>query len=83
LKRGSKESFGVFMIQLALNALWSYLFGLHNPMLAGIEIIILWLMILKPTQFVKINKIVVIYCYPLSCLGKFCCGFKWKYLVVE
>jgi tryptophan-rich sensory protein len=38
-----------FAIQLALNALWSYLFfGLHNPMLAGIEIIILWLMILKP-----------------------------------
>jgi tryptophan-rich sensory protein len=69
LKRGSKESFGVFAIQLALNALWSYLFfGLHNPMLAGIEIIILWLMILKPTQFVKINKMPVIY-YCLILLG--------------
>jgi tryptophan-rich sensory protein len=37
-KGGSKESVGLFMIQLALNALWSYLFW-HNPMLAGIEII--------------------------------------------
>jgi tryptophan-rich sensory protein len=48
-----------FAIQLALNALWSYLFfGLHNPMLAGIEIIILWLMIFETySQFVKINKI--------------------------
>jgi tryptophan-rich sensory protein len=36
------------MIQLALNALWSYLF--FGFMLAGIEIIILWLMILKPTH---------------------------------
>ena len=35
-----------FWIQLALNALWSYLFfGLHNPLLALIELIILWLMI--------------------------------------
>jgi tryptophan-rich sensory protein len=41
LKRGSK-ALVFFAIQLALNALWSYLFfGLHNPMLAGIEIIII------------------------------------------
>jgi tryptophan-rich sensory protein len=32
-------------------------FGLHNPMLAGIEIIVLWLMILRPTHNSKINKI--------------------------
>jgi tryptophan-rich sensory protein len=58
LKKGSKESFGVFAIQLALNALWSYLFfGLHNPMLAGIEIIILWLMIFEILSVFKINKI--------------------------
>lgn len=54
-----KNALVVFAIQLALNALWSYLFfGLHNPMLAGIEIIILWLMIFETyTQFYKINKI--------------------------
>jgi benzodiazapine receptor len=54
-----KKALIVFAIQLALNALWSYLFfGLHNPMLAGLEIIILWLVIYETyLQFSKINKI--------------------------
>jgi len=54
-----KKALIFFAIQLALNALWSYLFfGLKNPMLAGIEIILLWLMIFETyTQFVRINKI--------------------------
>lgn len=48
----------LFTIQLALNGLWSYLFfGLHNPMLAGIEIIVLWLLIYETyLQFSRINK---------------------------
>lgn len=47
-----------FWIQLALNALWSYLFfGLHNPLLALIEIVLLWLMIFETfLQFNKVNK---------------------------
>ena len=54
-----KKAFLFFLIQLALNALWSYLFfGLHNPMLASFEIIILWLMIYETyIQFKKIDKI--------------------------
>jgi len=54
-----KKALVFFAVQLALNALWSYLFfGLHNPMLAGLEIIILWLMIYETyIQFAKINKI--------------------------
>ncbi|MFM9825531.1 TspO/MBR family protein [Flavobacterium sp.] len=54
-----KKALVVFAVQLALNALWSFLFfGLKNPMLAGIEIIILWLMIFETyIQFSKINKI--------------------------
>lgn len=54
-----KKAVIIFAIQLALNALWSFLFfGLKNPMLAGIEIIILWLMIYETyIQFSKINKI--------------------------
>lgn len=58
-KEAVKKALVVFAIQLALNALWSYLFfGLHNPLLAGLEIIILWLMIYETyIQFVKINKI--------------------------
>lgn len=48
-----------FWIQLALNALWSYLFfGLHNPLLAMIEIVVLWLMIYETfVQFNKVNKV--------------------------
>ncbi len=45
-----------FFLQLALNALWSFLFfGLKNPMLALIEIILLWLMIYE--TYMKFNKI--------------------------
>lgn len=54
-----KKAMVFFIIQLALNALWSYLFfGLRNPMLAGLEIIVLWLMIYETyLKFSKINKI--------------------------
>ncbi|TDD99261.1 TspO/MBR family protein [Flavobacterium cellulosilyticum] len=54
-----KKALVLFAVQLALNGLWSYLFfGLKNPMLAGIEIILLWLMIFETyTKFEKINKI--------------------------
>ena len=54
-----KNALVVFAIQLGLNALWSFLFfGLKNPILAGIEIVILWLMIYETyTKFVKINKL--------------------------
>ena len=55
----AKKALIFFAVQLALNALWSFLFfGLKNPMLAGLEIIILWLMIYETyVKFVKINKI--------------------------
>ena len=54
-----KNALIFFAVQLALNALWSFLFfGLKNPMLAGLEIIILWLMIYETyLKFTKINKI--------------------------
>jgi tryptophan-rich sensory protein len=54
-----KKALVFFAVQLALNALWSFLFfGLKNPMLAGLEIVILWLMIYETyMKFAKINKI--------------------------
>jgi tryptophan-rich sensory protein len=54
-----KKALGFFAIQLGLNALWSYLFfGLHNPLLALIEIVLLWLMIYETyNQFKKIDKV--------------------------
>jgi translocator protein len=52
-----KKGFMFFIIQLGLNALWSYLFfGLHNPLLALIEIVLLLLMIFETyNQFKKVN----------------------------
>lgn len=41
-----KISLFIFTVQLLLNALWSFLFfGLHSPLYAFIEIIILWVAI--------------------------------------
>jgi translocator protein len=53
-----KKALGFFVIQLILNAVWSYIFfGLKNPMLALIEIVLLWLMIYETyLKFSKINK---------------------------
>jgi len=42
-----KGALTLFMIQLILNIVWSILFfGLHSPLAAFIEIIVLWVMIL-------------------------------------
>ena len=58
-KETVKMALGFFIIQLTLNAIWSYLFfELKNPMLALIEIVLLWLMIYETyLKFIKINKI--------------------------
>jgi tryptophan-rich sensory protein len=58
-KEAVKKALLFFVIQLALNALWSILFfGIRNPFLAFIEIILLWLMIYETyVQFGKIDKI--------------------------
>lgn len=54
-----KKALQFFWIQLALNALWSYLFfGLKNPLLALIEMFLLLLLIYETyIKFSKINKI--------------------------
>ena len=53
-----KKALTFFAIQLALNALWSMLFfGLKNPLLSFVEIILLALMIYETLyKFLKINK---------------------------
>lgn len=44
---GAGTALALFVIQLVLNALWSYLFfGLNRPDIAFLEIVILWLAIL-------------------------------------
>lgn len=61
-----KKALGFFAIQLGLNALWSYLFfGLHNPLLALIEIVLLLLLIFETyKQFKKIDKVAAMLLLP-------------------
>lgn len=43
---GARGALTAYLVQLALNALWSYLFfGLHRPALAFLELVALWLAI--------------------------------------
>jgi benzodiazapine receptor len=57
-KKKNKIAFTLFGVQLFLNALWSILFfGLRSPLLAFVEIILLWFAILYMILiFYKINK---------------------------
>ncbi|RZJ66744.1 MAG: tryptophan-rich sensory protein [Flavobacterium sp.] len=57
-REDTKKALLYFFIQLALNAAWSLLFfGLRNPMLALIEIALLWLMIYETFhKFIRLNK---------------------------
>lgn len=49
-----KKALSFFIIQLLLNALWSYLFfGLKNILLASIEIVLLWLIIYETYHIFK------------------------------
>lgn len=68
-----KKAFLFFIIQLGLNALWSFIFFyLHNPLLAFIEIIILLLVIFETyTQFKKIDKIAGYLFIPYLCWVSF------------
>lgn len=64
--QGANYALLLFIIQLGLNMLWSYLFfGLQRPELALIEVIILWAAILATTiAFFKIEKIAGILLLP-------------------
>ena len=48
--RAARVALTLFLIQLVLNALWSFLFfGIHEPGIAFAEILVLWLVILATT----------------------------------
>lgn len=55
---GVKSALAIFLFQLVLNTLWSIIFfGLKNPGIAFIEIVIMWLAILATIiSFYKISK---------------------------
>ena len=65
-KKVVKSAMIIFGIQLFLNALWSILFfGLCNPLLAFVEIILLWLFIFETIKVFKpINALASKLLYP-------------------
>ncbi len=56
---GARLALGIFGVQLALNALWSWLFfGLHRPDLALVDIVLLWGAILAVViLFGRVDKV--------------------------
>ena len=66
---GASGVLGLFIGQLVLNALWSYLFfGVHQPGLAFIEIVVLWLVILILTiGFWRISVMAGVLLLPYLC----------------
>ncbi len=57
-KKNGMNTFYIFGMQLSLNLLWSILFfGLHKPLYALIEIVILWIAIMMTIlEFRKFSK---------------------------
>lgn len=57
-KKQVKDALRTFGEQLVLNALWSILFfGLKNPLLAFVEILFLWILIVATmVKFYRLNK---------------------------
>lgn len=65
-KKKNNKYFLIFYMQLFLNSLWSAIFfGLHNTLLAFIEIMFLWLAIsLTIISFYKISKLAALLLVP-------------------
>jgi tryptophan-rich sensory protein len=57
-RKAVRNALAIFIVQLILNTLWSFIFfGQHNPGAAFIEIIILWIAIFATiVSFYKISK---------------------------
>lgn len=56
--KDTKSALTTFGVQLLINSLWSILFfGMQNPLLGLVDIVILWtLIILTIIEFIKISK---------------------------
>jgi benzodiazapine receptor len=66
---GAPIALGLFIVQLCLNALWSYLFfGAHRPGLAFADISVLWLAILLTMiLFWRIRPVAAVLLLPYLC----------------
>ena len=65
-KKQRAEVVGVFLLQLALNAIWSIIFfGLQDPEFAFVEIALLWVVIIwNIVVFWKVSKVAAVLLIP-------------------
>lgn len=58
-KKGVVDGLALFAVGLALNVVWSYLFfGLRNPFLGLVEVVVLWgAILLTIIKFLKIDRL--------------------------
>ena len=70
---GARAALSLFLVQLVLNALWSYLFfGMQKPMFAFFEIIVLWCMILATlVAFWRVRPMAGVLLIPYVCWVSF------------
>ncbi len=77
---GARLALSLFIVQLVLNALWSYLFfGLQQPMLAFVEIIVLWCAILATLlAFWQVRPLAGALLIPYLCWVSFAAALNYQ-----
>jgi len=77
---GARVALSLFAIQLLLNSLWSYLFfGLQKPMIAYIEIIVLWCAILATlVSFWRVRRSAGALLIPYLCWVSFAAALNYQ-----
>jgi tryptophan-rich sensory protein len=80
-----RTALAVYVLQLALNALWSYLFfGLHDLRLAFFELLALWLMIaLTIGLFYRISPVAAYLLVPYIAWVSFAGYLNWSFWMLN
>ncbi|SOE24163.1 TspO and MBR related proteins [Spirosomataceae bacterium TFI 002] len=80
-----KNAIAIFSVQLILNVAWSIIFfGMEQPLLAGFEIIILWVFILLTIiYFGKLNKTAAYLLVPYICWVTFASVLNWAIVTLN
>lgn len=76
---GTRFPLALFVLQLALNAAWSWLFfGLHRPDLAFVDIVVLWVAILATLiSFWKLDRFAGVLLIPYLVWVSFAAVLNW------
>jgi len=77
---GARVALSLFIVQLVLNSLWSYLFfGLQKPMVAFVEILVLWCAILATlVSFWKVRPSAGALLIPYLCWVSFAAALNYQ-----